>query len=78
MSTSHKWEDVCLRDSTDFVETLMKFSRKIAFKYGIMHYFAGLEPACDEDTRLFTHGRRGPLNLFRPSWEAETFVSQVG
>jgi hypothetical protein len=75
------WEDICLRDSTDVTETLMTFSRKMAFKYGIRHYFAGLEPACDEETRLFTHGRRGPLNLptpSTPSWKEETFVSQVG
>jgi len=62
-----KWEEVYFSDSTDFVETLREFSRKIAHKYDIKQYFAGLEPACDEETRLFTNHIRGPLNLSKPN-----------
>jgi hypothetical protein len=72
-------DDIRFRDSTDFIENLMKFARKIAFKYGIQHYFAGLEPADDEETRLFTNGKKGPLTLPFLTWEEKDFVvSQVG
>ena len=59
-------EDIYLQNHTDFVTTLMILSKNIALKYGIKDYFAGLEPACDEDTRLFTNDNKGPLTIPNP------------
>ena len=79
ISINFNLDDIRFRHSTDFIETLMKFARKIAFKYGIQHYFAGLEPADDEETRLFTNGKKGSLTLPFLTWEEKDFVvSQVG
>ena len=43
-----------------FVDTLHRFARQLAVKHSITSYYSGLEPAADEETRLFTGSERGP------------------
>ena len=45
------------------IQNLMVFSKQIADLYGVKNYFAGLDPAVDKETRLFTQQKRGPLTL---------------
>lgn len=42
---------------------LHEFARTLAERHGVTLYYAGLEPAVDEDTRLFTGLVLGPLRL---------------
>lgn len=42
------------------VEALYGFAASLAEANGIDAYFAGIEPALDEDTRMFTGKERGP------------------
>lgn len=45
------------------VDVTFEFAQGAAAVLGIENYFAGLEPASDVDTRLFTMSARGPLHL---------------
>ncbi|MCG8554618.1 MAG: hypothetical protein MJD61_04915 [Proteobacteria bacterium] len=42
------------------VEALHAFACRLADHAGVESYFAGLEPAADEDTRIFTGKDEGP------------------
>lgn len=42
---------------------LMQAARIVANMYGVKNYFGGLDPAENEDTRLFTGNRIGPHSL---------------
>lgn len=42
------------------IAALFEFAAKLADANGITTYFAGLEPASDKDTRLFTGREEGP------------------
>ncbi len=46
-------------------EALHSYASRIAYVVGAPSYYAGLEPARDEDTRLFTGVVPGPLRLVR-------------
>lgn len=46
-----------------FADALFDFAQRAAAAYGVEMYFAGLEPATDVDTRIFTTSSRGPFNL---------------
>lgn len=39
------------------------FANELALRHSVSRYFAGLDPAADEDTRIFTGTRAGPCNL---------------
>lgn len=42
------------------IERLHKFAMDLSRRHNVMVYYAGLEPASDEDTRFFTGPVRGP------------------
>lgn len=42
---------------------LHDFANQIALKYGVLVYYAGLDPAIDTDTRIFTGAHSGPCGL---------------
>lgn len=44
-------------------EDLQAFAMKLTESIGSTTFFAGLEPASDEDTRIFTGNQLGPLYL---------------
>jgi hypothetical protein len=44
-------------------EALHRFANRHADAIGVQSYYAGLEPAVDEDTRLFTGSEKGPFLL---------------
>lgn len=50
-------------DQTDLCDELHHFANDLAVRRGIAEYFGGLDPATDEDTRLFTGTQRGPIRL---------------
>lgn len=43
------------------VDAFYGFAAEVSARYGGLHYYCGLEPAVDLDTRFFTDRRRGPL-----------------
>ncbi|MCP4614420.1 MAG: hypothetical protein GY845_37530 [Planctomycetes bacterium] len=49
--------------NANFVEAFQDFANKCANKVGIQSYYAGLEPAADLDTRIFTGNERGPYRM---------------
>jgi hypothetical protein len=46
-----------------FAEALFLFAARVSELNGAASYYAGLEPAVDEDTRLFTGNKRGPYQF---------------
>ena len=46
-----------------FIRELQNVVSKLAGNHQITSYFAGMEPATDEDTRYFTRDEVGPLQL---------------
>lgn len=42
---------------------LHEFANEVANRHGVKNYFCGLEPAGDEDTRLFTGTNMGPFRF---------------
>lgn len=55
-----------------FAQCMMEFATDIAGRYGIDDYYAGLEPASDEDTRFFTR------NVKSTNWKALVDFCQPG
>lgn len=53
-------------DQADLSDRLHRFASALASRRGISEYFGGLDPAIDEDTRLFTGARRGPFRFEPP------------
>lgn len=52
-----------VQDPHRFAHALFDFAQDAAKRFGIVDYFAGLEPASDADTRIFTRSEHGPLRL---------------
>jgi hypothetical protein len=52
-----------IHEGGSFTEELHGWATALARKHGINDFYAGLEPADDLDTRLFTGSSRGPLRL---------------
>lgn len=50
-------------DLNALIEGVHGFAIRVANAHGVSSYFAGIEPACDEDTRYFTGAERGPYGL---------------
>lgn len=50
----------------NFAPALCRFASGLAQRHRIRNFFAGLEPACDHDTRIFTQESLGPLELQGP------------
>lgn len=59
-------ESVEGRRGADLQQALFDFARRLAETVGARHYFAGLEPARDIETRLFTGTTLGPITLREP------------
>jgi hypothetical protein len=57
------WDlDECVGIPTrDVIAAVHQVAVAVAEEQGVEHYYGGLEPACDEDTRFFTGRTRGPL-----------------
>ncbi len=47
----------------NFAPALCRFASRLAQRHRIRNFFAGLEPACDHDTRIFSQESLGPLEL---------------
>lgn len=47
--------------NTKNVSCMLEFSRSLACKYKASSFYAGLEPANDEETRIFTNNNMGPI-----------------
>jgi len=47
--------------SRDLIDILHEYAIHLSSSLEIDEYFAGIEPAVDEDTRFFTGAHRGPL-----------------
>jgi hypothetical protein len=56
-----KLSDLKDGDDKELATNLMKLSDSISKKFDIENYFCGLEPASDEETRIFTKQKIGPL-----------------
>lgn len=54
-----------LRDITtaDLMSKIHAYVADLGKRYGISHWFGGMEPASDEDTRYFTGDEVGPLAM---------------
>ena len=63
---SFELEDVRGAQGMNFQRSLRDFSKAAAEAVGVVTYFAGLEPAVDEKTRLFTGPELGPIHLRHP------------
>jgi len=50
------WPDACI-----LYDAMLRYTEMVASKYRIESRYAGMEPAVDEDTRIFTNGCKGPL-----------------
>jgi len=57
-------------DPEQLTADLHTLAQDLASRFTIPHFFAGLDPAADEDTRLFTGAARGPLWFKRGAEEA--------
>ena len=47
--------------SSSVMGAVHEYAKRLAAEHAISTYFAGMEPARDEDTRYFTGGDGGPL-----------------
>lgn len=55
--------DLDLSFDAKFVDCLHGFSKSLALTFGISCFYAGMEPASDLETRLFTTDKLGPICL---------------
>ncbi|WAS96430.1 hypothetical protein [Nannocystis punicea] len=52
-------------EPSTIASALHDFARDLARRNDVASYFAGLEPAADEDTRIFTGETQGPLRFLK-------------
>ncbi len=55
--------DTIIPKTPNLTEALFTFSKDFSVKYGSLNYYAGIEPAFDEETRFFTNEEFGPISL---------------